>query len=66
MLICGADGFIGKTALDYFSDQYQITATIFDKKQPSRGIVPGVEYVSIDLRDENQVVDLFERKTFVK
>lgn len=64
MLICGADGFIGKTALDYFSSKYEITATIFDKKQPSRGIVPGIEYISIDLRDEQQVINLFERKTY--
>ena len=32
MLICGADGFIGKTALDYFKDRYDITATIFNKE----------------------------------
>jgi GDP-L-fucose synthase len=64
MLICGADGFIGKTALDHFAKQYDITATIFNREKPSRGTVPGVEYVSVDLRDESQVTDLFNRKTF--
>lgn len=64
MLICGADGFIGKTALDYFKDRYDITATIFNKDTPQRGVVEGVEYVSIDLRVESEVIDLFESKSF--
>lgn len=64
MLICGADGFIGKTALDYFKDRYDITATIFNKDTPQRGVVEGVEYVSIDLRVESEVIDLFESKRF--
>ena len=64
MLICGADGFIGKTALDYFKDRYDITATLFNKDVPQRGAVEGVEYVSIDLRVESEVIDLFESKTF--
>tara|TARA_X000001388_G_scaffold35463_1_gene24961 strand:+ start:15655 stop:16611 length:957 start_codon:yes stop_codon:yes gene_type:complete len=64
MLICGADGFIGKTALDYFKDRYDITATIFNKDVPQRGVVEGVEYVSIDLRVESEVIDLFESNGF--
>ena len=64
MLICGADGFIGKTALDYFKDRYDITATLFNKDIPQRGVVEGVEYVSIDLRVESEVIDLFESKRF--
>jgi len=64
MLICGADGFIGKTALDYFKDRYDITATLFNKDVPQRGAVEGVEYVSIDLRVESEVIDLFESKRF--
>jgi nucleoside-diphosphate-sugar epimerase len=64
MLICGADGFIGKTALDYFKDRYDITATLFNKDVPQRGVVEGVEYVSIDLRVESEVIDLFESKRF--
>ena len=64
MLICGADGFIGKTALDYFKDRYDITATIFNKDTPQRGVVEGVEYVSIDLRVESELIDLFESKSF--
>ena len=64
MLICGADGFIGKSALEHFKDRYDITATIFNKSEPSRGRVDGIEYISIDLRDESSVIDLFERKKY--
>ena len=64
MLICGGDGFIGKNAIDFFKSKYSITATLFNKTVPSRGAVEGVEYVSVDLRDESQVVNLFESKRF--
>lgn len=64
MLICGADGFIGKNALDHFKDRYDITATLFNKTTPKRGVVEGVNYVSIDLRVESEVVDLFESNKF--
>ena len=64
MLICGADGFIGKSALDFFKDEYSITATIFNRSEPKREVVENVEYVSVDLRDEQQVISLFERKQF--
>ena len=39
MLICGADGFIGKSALDYFKYEYDITATVFSYDFPLRGAV---------------------------
>ena len=39
MLICGADGFIGKNALDYFKARYDITATLFNKSVPLKGVV---------------------------
>ena len=64
MLICGADGFIGKNALDHFKDRYHITATLFSSELPARGAVEGVEYVQIDLRNEDEVIDLFESKHF--
>jgi GDP-L-fucose synthase len=64
MLICGADGFIGKNALDYFKDEYNITATLFNKTTPQRGVVQGVDYVSIDLRNESQVAKLFQRQKY--
>ena len=59
MLICGADGFIGKNALDYFKDRYEITATLFNKDIPRKGFVEGVKYVSVDLRNESEVITLF-------
>lgn len=64
MLICGADGFIGKNALDHFKDRYNITATLFSCDEPSRGKVEGVEYIRVDLRNEDEVIELFERKTY--
>ena len=64
MLICGGDGFIGKSAIDYFKDRYDITATIFSAATPSRGVVEGVEYVRVDLRSEEEVIKLFESKRF--
>ena len=64
MLICGADGFIGKNALDYFKDRYDITATLFDKEAPKKGVVEGVRYVSIDLRNESEVIALFEETRY--
>lgn len=64
MLICGSDGFIGNTALHYFKDEYDITATIFNRGTPRRPIVEGVNYIAVDLRDEHQVIELFERKQF--
>lgn len=64
MLICGADGFIGKSALDYFKDRYDITATIFSSDSPSRGEVSGVKYVRVDLRVESEVIELFESQQF--
>jgi nucleoside-diphosphate-sugar epimerase len=64
MLICGADGFIGKTALEYFKDRYNVTAVLFNKDVSPRGTTEGVEYVSADLRVESEVIDLFEMKRY--
>ena len=64
MLICGSDGLIGKSSLDHFKDRYDITATLFNKDIPQKGTVDGVEYVSVDLRVESEVIELFESKKF--
>ena len=64
MLICGGDGFIGKNAIDFFKDKYNVTATLFDKMVPEKGVVDSVEYVSVDLRVETEVISLFESKIF--
>ena len=64
MLICGADGFIGRSALEHFKDRYDITATLFNIEKPRTGVVEGVTYVSVDLRDEQQVIDLFDSKAY--
>ena len=63
MLICGADGFIGKNALDFFKDEYQIVAVVF-QPTPKRGRVEGVDYISGDLRDESFVKSLFKDNHF--
>lgn len=64
MLICGADGFIGKNALNYFKDMYDITAVIFNRYEPKRGRVDNVEYISGDLRIEEFVISLFKDKHY--
>ena len=64
MLICGADGFIGKNALDFFKNKYNITATLFNKSTPQRDVSDGIEYVSVDLRKESEVENLFQRQRF--
>ena len=62
MLICGADGFIGRNALEYFKKDYSITATLFS--EPKLPLIDGIEYVTIDLREERQVKKLFEDSNF--
>jgi nucleoside-diphosphate-sugar epimerase len=63
MLICGADGFIGKNALDFFKDQYEILAVVF-QSSPKRGRTEGVDYVCGDLRNESFVKSLFKDNHF--
>tara|TARA_R110002020_G_scaffold46539_24_gene132437 strand:- start:10833 stop:11795 length:963 start_codon:yes stop_codon:yes gene_type:complete len=60
MLICGADGLIGYNALNHFKDEYDILAVIFNRYEPKRGVVDGVEYIAGDLRDEDFVKSIFE------
>jgi len=42
MLICGADGFIGKNALNFFKDKYNITAVTHNRQHPRRGYMVGM------------------------
>ena len=64
MLICGADGFIGRNALERFHLSYEITAVLFSDDDPQFGKIEGVEYVCMDLRNEESVKELFSRKKF--
>ena len=62
MLIWGADGFIGRNALEYFKGDYDITATLFT--EPKLPPVEGIKYVTLDLREENTVKDRFKDSGF--
>ncbi len=68
MLICGADGFIGKNALNFFKDKYNITAVTHNRQHPRRGYMVGLNatlgYVSGDLNDESFVKELFHNRSF--
>tara|TARA_R110002020_G_scaffold20838_4_gene70688 strand:+ start:6687 stop:7730 length:1044 start_codon:yes stop_codon:yes gene_type:complete len=81
LLICGANGFIGRNCLEFFakhrSEQYNITATYF-KEPPSLSeaeaelagldidhTFPNVEYVKVDLREEEQVKNLLKGKDII-
>ena len=60
ILICGATGFIGRNLLDFFykKNKYEIRATHL-KRPPVSGY-PGVEWVSCDLRDQQQVSQVMQ------
>lgn len=64
MMICGADGFIGFNALNYFKNEYEITAVLFNRLKPRRGLINGVDYISGDLRDEKFVKEIFKSNHF--
>ena len=64
MLVCGANGFIGRNALEYFKDSYDITAVLFSSSEPDYGKIEGVEYVVADLRIEEEVKNLFESQHY--
>mgnify|MGYP003146596718 FL=1 len=64
MLICGADGFIGRNALEYFHGEYEITAVLFGDDDPQLGKIEGVKYLCTDLRVENSVKNLFASTQF--
>ena len=60
MLICGADGFIGRNALEFFHGEYEITAVLFSDDDPKFGRLEGVKYICTDLRNEESVKNIFK------
>ena len=67
LLICGGEGFIGKNCLQFFANerinQYHITATYFEDDPVSP--IPNVDYVKVDLREEDQVKSLLKGKDII-
>ena len=64
MLICGADGFIGRNALEFFHGEYEITAVLFSDDDPKFGRLEGVKYICTDLRNEESVKNIFSKNKF--
>jgi len=64
MLICGANGFIGRNALEFFKQDYDITAVLFSSHNPDYGKIAGVKYIKADLRIEQEVKDIFEEQQY--
>ena len=64
MLICGADGFIGRNALEFFRGEYEITAVLFSDDDPKFGRLEGVNYLCTDLRKEESVKNIFSKNKF--
>ena len=65
LLILGGEGFIGRNCLEYFhkKGEYNITSTYFSKIKNER--IEGVNYVKVDLRNENEVKNLLKDKQIV-
>lgn len=65
LLILGGEGFIGRNCLEYFynKNEYNITSTYFSKIKHDK--LDGVNYVKIDLRNENEVKSLLKNKDIV-
>ena len=64
MLICGANGFIGRNALEFFQQDYDITAVLFSSHTPEYGRIDGVKYIKADLRIEQEVKQIFEEQEY--
>ena len=64
MLICGANGFIGRNALEFFQRDYDITAVLFSSDSPDYGKIDGVRYIKTDLRIEQEVKQIFEEQEY--
>lgn len=64
MLICGADGFIGRNALEFFHGEYEITAVLFSDDDPKFGRLEGIKYICTDLRNEESVKNIFSKNKF--
>ena len=58
LLICGGNGFIGRNCIEHFSNigNYNITATYFSENKYEQ--IPGVKYIQVDLRNENEVKEV--------
>ena len=52
MLICGANGFIGKNLIEYFVNKYDIRAVDINLPAKRR---QDIEWLELDLRDQNDV-----------
>lgn len=64
MLVCGANGFIGRNVLEFFQRDYDITAVLFSSDVPDYGKIEGVRYIIADLRIEQQVKEIFEEQEY--
>jgi len=60
MLICGATGFIGRNAIEFFKKDYDITA-VSREPWPDRD---GITYIVADLRVEDEVKHIFENQQY--
>ena len=60
LLLCGATGFIGRNALEYFAKtkQYKIRAIYHER--PPLSSVDGVEWVQADLRNISDIKKIFQ------
>lgn len=65
LLICGGSGFIGRNCVEHFAKtgKYKITATYFSENEYPP--VDGVEFVRVDLRNENEVKEIMKGKDIV-
>lgn len=65
LLICGANGFIGRSCVEYFhkTQKYNITATYFSDGPTC--MLNGVESVNVDLREEREVKKLIQGKDII-
>lgn len=65
LLICGGSGFIGRNCVEHFAKtgKYKITATYFseNKYEP----IDNVEYIRVDLRNEEEVKAIMKDKDIV-
>lgn len=65
LLVCGGSGFIGRNCIEHFAKtgNYKITATYFSENKYTP--IDGVEFVQVDLRNENEVKEIMKGKDIV-
>lgn len=65
LLICGGEGFIGRNCLEHFvkSGDYNITSTFFSGQKHTP--IEGVNYVKVDLRNEDEVKKIVKGQDIV-